>query len=118
MSSAMSLSASDSGTPSSSAWSCAATNDFSDSDLLRSRRARNASRRFAPSSIWRSTVSISSAHRPAERLRHAPQREPVAEAGAHADGEDVEEVRQVALDRLLAQPPGAREPDVRARTSR
>ena len=60
MSSAMSLSASDSGTPSSSACSCAAIIDLSERDSLRADMARNASRRLAPRSIWRSEVSISS----------------------------------------------------------
>ena len=81
------------------------------------RRCARASRgtpgaRLAPSSIWRSAVSISSPIGPPSASRHAPQRGAVAEAGAHGHGEDVEEVGQVALDPLLAQPPLAREPDV------
>ena len=76
----------------------------------RQERLRGGSRR-APSGAARSA----SPRRPGRRAtpRRAPAR-PVAEAGAHGHGEDVEEVRQVALDPLLAHAALAREPDVGA----
>ena len=112
MSSAMSLSASDSGTPSSSACSWAPMNVDSDSDWLRVAQGeeRVAARRAEVHLAQRDQDLL--ARRAAERLGHALQRRAVAEARAHRHREDVEEVRQVALDPLLAQAAGAREQDV------
>ena len=105
----MSLSASESGTPSSSACSWAATNDFSAVGLVAlAQREERVAAVLAEVDLAQHDEHLLP-HRAAERLRDAAQRVAVAEPRAHADGEDVEEVRQRALDRLLAQPPRARE---------
>ncbi len=83
MSAAMSPSASDSGTPSSSACSWAATKLDSCSEALRSRSASNADAAAGAELHLAQREQHLLPHRAAERLGHAGEREPVAEAGPH-----------------------------------